>query len=98
MESEGAEPARILAHAWKTSDFFMISPKANRKRDWFGISGREGLGTGSPPCLAGGERSDSNRQVIPAKCQGGEGRRVGVRDQLACVCHCPRIFVLKDAR
>ena len=66
MEREGAEPARILAHAWKTSDFFMISPKASRKCDWFAISGREGLGTSHPPCLAGGERSDLNGQVISA--------------------------------
>src|ERR1700761_3919675 len=28
MEREGAEPARILAHAWITSDFFMIAPRA----------------------------------------------------------------------
>src|SRR6266481_1570762 len=98
MEREGAEPARILAHAWKTSDFFMISPKANRKCDGFGISGREGLGTSNPPCLAGGERSDSNGQVISAKCLSGEGRGVGVRDQIAYVCHCSWIFVLKDAQ
>jgi hypothetical protein len=41
MEREGAEPARILAHAWMTSDFFMISPKASRRRDWLAISDGE---------------------------------------------------------
>jgi hypothetical protein len=26
IDREGARPARILAHAWKTADFFIASP------------------------------------------------------------------------